>query len=291
MTDPDAAEGLSRRTLLRAVALAPLATAVPLVAQTVTATPAAAASYTLVGGRFTSASTGRQHKWVVTYPAGHGTDAHLPVAIVMHGSNQTAYTMAGGIFGGLGYPERLDALIRAGKAPAFALASIDGYNGYYEKKGSRDYGKLVATEFLDLLTARGLDTSRLALTGWSMGGWGALRLAQRELRGRVKAITATSTPCYPTWKSQPSSERADQTKAQFDANNFYHHPGLLAGVPIYLLCGTRDGFYKGNKAFAKVLAKAKGVRTPKVHFSKGGHTTAYWKSVVTSQLQFVGKYV
>jgi S-formylglutathione hydrolase FrmB len=286
VTPPDAGAALSRRSLLQAIGLAPLAAVFPLAAQTVAATPAAAATYTTITGRLTSAATGRKHNWTLTYPAGHGTGEHLPVAIVLHGSEQNAYTMLG-----LGYPGRLDALIAAGEAPAFALASIDGYNGYYERKGSRDYGKLVATEFLGLLAARGLDTSRLALTGWSMGGWGALRLAQHQLHGRVKVVTATSTPCYSSWKSQPAYVRSDQTKAQFTANNFYHQPELLTNLPIYLLCGTKDGFYKGNKAFAKVLGKARGVRKPKTSFTSGSHSTKYWKSVVERQLRYIGTYL
>jgi S-formylglutathione hydrolase FrmB len=286
VTSPYAGNGLSRRTLLRALGLAPLAATLPLPAQATAATPARA-TYTLVAGTLASAATRRKHNWVITYPAGHSIDEHLPVAIVLHGSDGKASSMIG-----LGYPDRLDALVAAGKSKPYALASIDGDNGFFQKTGGRDYGKLVATEFLGVLAARGLDTSRLALTGWSMGGWGALRLSQRELRGKVRVLTAVSTPCYPNWKSVPGWERTDMTKAAFNANNFYGHPKLLAKPRIYLLCGTTDAFYKGNKAFAKVLDKAKGVRAPKTSFTKGGrHSESYWKSVVARQLAYLGHYL
>jgi S-formylglutathione hydrolase FrmB len=284
---PDAGSGLSRRSLLQALSLAPLAAAVPLAGQAITATPAAAAgSYTPLGGTFTSRYTRLVHNWTLTYPAGHVQGEHLPVALALHSSYGDATEMFV-----LGMPGHLDALIAAGKTPPFALASIDSMNGFYEKKGSRDYGKVVAVEFIDLLTKQGLNTSRLGIIGWSMGGWGAFRLAQRELHNKVNVISAISTPCYPSWKTWPSYERDDMTKSQFNANNFYPHPGLLTKPHICVLCGKSDGFYKGNKAFAKVLDKARGVRKPKTHFSSGGHSPTYWKSVLDTALRHVGAHI
>jgi S-formylglutathione hydrolase FrmB len=104
-------------------------------------------------------------------------------------------------------------------------------------------------------------------------------------------ISAISTPCYSSWKTWPSYERADMTKAQFTASNFYHHPGLLAKPQISMFCGKSDGFYKGNKAFAKVLDRAKGVRKPKTHFSAGDHSPGYWKSVLDPALTHIGRYI
>ena len=289
MTTKDPGTGLSRRSLLQAMGLAPLAAALPLAAQAITATPAAdaaAAASDPVTGRFTSTFTGLAHSWTLTYPAGHTTDERLPVVLALHSSNGDATEMLG-----LGFPQRLDALIAAGTAPPFALASIDSMNGFYAKKGGRDYGKVVSDEFLKLLTDRGLDTSRLGIIGWSMGGWGALRLAQHELHDKVSAISAISTPCYSSWKTWPSYEHGDMTRSQFDANNFYHHPKLLAKPHIYLLCGRSDGFYKGNKAFATVLDKAKGVRKPKTHYTAGDHSRTYWKSVLDTALRHVGHYL
>ena len=286
VTNPDAGEGLSRRALLQAVGLAPLAAALPFATQALTAAPAVAATYPSDAGTFTSTYTRLVHNWTLTYPAGHTAEDHLPVALALHSSYGNATEMLG-----LGMPDRLDALIAAGKTPAFALASIDSMNGFYEKKGGRDYGKVVSDEFLKLLTERGLNTARLGIIGWSMGGWGAFRLAQHELHNKVRVISAISTPCYPNWKTWPSYEREDMTKAQFLANNFYHHPKLLAKPRISIFCGTSDGFYKGNKAFAKVLDKAKGVRKPRTHFSSGGHSRTYWESVLDPALTHIGRYL
>jgi enterochelin esterase-like enzyme len=287
VTKPDAGAGLSRRQLIQAVGLAPLAAALPFASQVLTAAPAVAdPTYPVVGGSFSSTYTHLLHNWTLTYPTGHIEGEYLPVALALHSSYGNADEMIG-----LGFPERLDALISAGKTPPFALASIDSMNGFYEKKGSRDYGKVVAVEFLKVLRDRGLNTSRLGIIGWSMGGWGAFRLAQHELHNKVRVISAISTPCYSSWKTWPSYERADMTKAQFTAANFYHHPGLLAKPQIYMFCGKSDGFYKGNKAFAKVLDKAKGVRKPKTHFSAGDHSRDYWQSVLDPALTHIGRYI
>lgn len=285
VTKPDAGGGLSRRSLLQAVGLAPLAAALPAASRAAAATPGAVPTYTTSGGTIDSAYTGLKHNWTLTYPTGHDGEP-LPVALALHSSNGDATEMFV-----LGMPDRLDALITAGKIPPFALASIDSMNGFYEKKGGRDYARVVSVEFLKVLHDRNLDTSRLGIIGWSMGGWGAFRLAQHELHDRVRVISAISTPCYSSWKTWPSYERGDMTKAQFTANNFYPHPKLLAKPRIFLFCGTSDGFYKGNKAFAKVLDRAKGVRKPKTHFSAGGHTHHYWKSVLDPALTHIGRYL
>jgi S-formylglutathione hydrolase FrmB len=58
---------------------------------------------------------------------------------------------------------------------ALAVATIDGGNFYWHARRSGiDPGSMVVQELLPLLAGKGLETSRIALIGWSMGGYGAL---------------------------------------------------------------------------------------------------------------------
>ena len=263
----------------------PLPTAVrPSPARTRTASPATtpAGDGTRIYGTLASPSTGLTHDWLVIYPPGSSTKAKLPVAIVLHGSADNIDAL-----NHLNYHVHLGEAVRDGVRP-FALAAINGGALFWQRMDGRDAGALVATDFVGLLASRGLDTTRLALTGWSMGGWGTLRLAGNELAGRVRAAAAISTPLYPDAAAAPERWMSD---ADFAANNPYTHPQWLAGVPLWLACGTSDQFYPGNVSFADILSRTPGVGTPQTHFAAGNHDFTFWESVVTDQFAFLGAHL
>lgn len=264
--------GLSRRRFIA------LAGAVPLLASC-----SAEDVGTRVTGRLTSRATGEDHDWAVRYPPGSATDARLPVVIVLHGRGDSIDTVEK-----LEYPARLAELVRGGVAP-FALAAIDGGELYWQRTGNRDAGKLVADEFVSLLAARGLDTARLGLTGWSMGGWGTLRLASRELRGRLRVAAALSAPCVERFAD--IADPGSMTREEFDANNYVPHPDRFAGLPLLLACGRSDPFFAGNAAFAEVLRATSGVNTLSTLFADGGHSQDFWRSVAGQQLSFLAHRV
>ena len=61
-----------------------------------------------------------------------------------------------------------------------AVATVDGGNSYWHARRSGvDPASIIVQELLPLLARKGLDTERIALMGWSMGGYGALLLASR----------------------------------------------------------------------------------------------------------------
>ncbi|EUA51733.1 putative cONSERVED EXPORTED PROTEIN [Mycobacterium xenopi 3993] len=54
---------------------------------------------------------------------------------------------------------------------------------------------MVLNELIPMLSSQGLDTSRVAFLGWSMGGYGALLLGSRLGPTRTAAICAVSRRC------------------------------------------------------------------------------------------------
>jgi hypothetical protein len=236
-----------------------------------------------ISGVLSSQATGLDHPWLVSYPPGSKAGAHLPVVVMLHGYGDNISTIELHR-----YPEVLAQTVAAGSKP-FAIAAIYGANLFWQKLGNQDAGALVAAEFLPELKKRGLDTKRLALSGWSMGGWGALRLACDELHGKIRAVAAVSTPCYASFSEMPG--QGWMSAAEFAANNFYGRPDRLTDLPIYLACGMSDGFYPGNVAFADILANTDGVRTPVVNFGPGNHSHEYWQSVAPAQLRFLSQHL
>lgn len=221
--------------------------------------------------------------WSLAYPPGFGEGDRLPVVIALHGLGDTHRTA----FQNLDYPDlaRADA---EGATP-FAVAGIDGGATFWTKLDGRDGATLVAKEFLGLLGERGLDTDRLALTGWSMGGWGSFFLAGHDLRGKVRAVSAISTPCYRRFSEVP--EQGWMTEREYDAYSFVTRPGLFTDLPIQLLCGRQDAFFPGNVTFAKTLAATPGVSPPQTVFVDGFHSKPYWKSQAKTQFRFLSTHL
>ncbi|SIN24264.1 enterochelin esterase-like enzyme [Mycobacteroides abscessus subsp. abscessus] len=146
----------------------------------------AGADGAIAAGSFVSAARGGvRTEWRIARPP--GVTGPIRPIIALHGKGQTA---AGVMEGGV---ENMLAQAVAAGAKPFALASVDGGGGYWHKRASgEDSGAMVLNEFIPLLAEQGLDTSRVAFLGWSMGGYGAMLLGSRLGAGRTAAITAVS---------------------------------------------------------------------------------------------------
>jgi hypothetical protein len=120
-------------------------------------------------------------------PHGHGDGAGLPVCVILHG-----VTGRPSDYQGFGLGRFLTDAVQRG-APPFVLAGADGGVLYWEPDpaGGDDPQRMMTDEMPRWLAARGYDASRIAGWGWSMGGYGVLRLG--EVRpGRLRAVAAFS---------------------------------------------------------------------------------------------------
>jgi dienelactone hydrolase len=80
---------------------------------------------------------------------------------------------------------------------------------------------------------RGFDTGRLAAWGWSMGGYGALLLAE-TFAGFVRSVAAFSPAVAP-------------------GDAVFSGVARLAGTPIGLWCGRDDGLYADVRSLHDAL--------------------------------------
>lgn len=271
---------LSRRCVLRAGAalstastFGVLGAGALLAPRPARATPGAAAP-TMVKGSFVSAARGGLiTNWAIARPPGQS--AALRPLIALHGKDSDAATvMAGGVEQGLA------EAVSAG-LPPFAVVAVDGgADSYWHRRASGDdSGAMVTSELLPLLADQGLDTSRVAFIGWSMGGYGALLLGGRLGAQRTAAICAVSPAL---WLSPgAAAPGAFDGPGDFTANSVFGLPALNS-IPIRVDCGESDPFYSATKAFVAQLHPP-----PAGGFSPGGHNGAFWSSQLPAELTWI----
>lgn len=71
---------------------------------------------------------------------------------------------------------------------------------------------MLVDEFLPLLASRGLRTDRVAVAGWSMGGYGAL-LCGLTYPDRFRMIIATSPAIFHSYGDARGTDPGDQPRA------------------------------------------------------------------------------
>ena len=230
------------------------------------------------GSFVSSARRGETVGWTIAAPE---ADGPLPIAVALHGYGDDHADFFGSH---LGYDRFLAAHVAAGGAP-FAIASVDGGNRYWHRRADGDDpAAMVVDEFLPLLARRGFDTARLAFTGYSMGGYGALHIAGVLGSARVRAVSAISPAL---WTSAGDTARgAFDDAADFRANTVIGRQRSLDGVAVRVDCGTGDGFEPAVRTYVDGFATA-----PAGGFEPGGHTMAYWRRLAPQQLAFLARHL
>ena len=231
-----------------------------------------------VTGSFRSTARRREVGFAISYPPGYAPDARLPVCLALHGYGadaRSAVTAAR-------YPEFLAGALAAG-VPPFALAAPDGGDGYWHPHATDDPLGMLVDEFLPLLAGRGLRTDRVAVAGWSMGGYGAL-LAALTHPDRFRAVVATSPAIF---RSYADAERVNAGAfddpdewARYDVTA---RAAQFAGLPVRIAIGAADPFAGAVETLRDRLPDP-GVVTIGV----GCHDGDYWASVAPAQVRAIG---
>jgi pimeloyl-ACP methyl ester carboxylesterase len=165
-------------------------------------------------------------------------------------------------------------------ASGLAVATIDGGNFYWHARSSGiDPCALVVADLLPIMARRGLSTDRIALMGWSMGGYGALLLASRLGPSRVAGVVATSAALWQSPGDRASGSFDDN--ADFARNDVFAALPVLATMRVRLACGQQDPFIVANQAFARGLPSAAAT------FDPGAHTEQYWGAHAGAQMSWL----
>lgn len=230
-------------------------------------------------GAFASkARGGRTVGWTIAAPE---SSDPLPIAVALHGYGGSHRTFFGN---GLGYERFLAAHIANGGAP-FAVAGVDGGDRYWHRRADGDDpGAMVLDEFVPMLEQHGFDTRRLAFTGNSMGGYGALRFGGLLGPGKVRAVAALSPAL---WTAAGDTARGAFDDAEdFRANTVTGRQHELDGIPVRIDVGTGDGFEPAVRTYVAGFTTK-----PSGGFEPGAHDAAFWRRTAPAQIAFLARHL
>jgi S-formylglutathione hydrolase FrmB len=227
-----------------------------------------------------SAFVDRSMRETAVIPAGtNGRGRPLLVFLHGRGENEDA-----GLDG-----EMFAALHRLGRRGPVIVFPSGGDHSYWHDRADGRWAAYLTDELIPQAEERfGTDTSRVAVGGISMGGFGAFDLALHA--GRRFCAVGGHSPALWTAASRTPPGAFDD-RGDFARNDVVGaaraHPRGFARQPLWLDAGTRDPFDAGDRAFVGAL-RAGHVRIH-VHRWPGGHDKSYWRAHWGAYLRFYAK--
>jgi S-formylglutathione hydrolase FrmB len=170
--------------------------------------------------------------------------------------------------------------------------------------GKERYEDFLLREFMPVIEARyRIEAARATrgLAGFSMGGYGALRLAflRPDLFGSVSVHSAALMEKLPNISVAEAAQNprmrvlgdvfgSPPDRTFWDRNNplVLARTAPIAGLKIYFDCGSEDGygFYTGAELLDKILTSRH--ITHEFHIYPGGHDWSYFAEHLPTSLEF-----
>ncbi|MFB9839772.1 alpha/beta hydrolase, partial [Actinoallomurus acaciae] len=198
----------------------------------------------------------------------------------LHGTGGTGANTARG----LRLDRYLAEAVRTRSTPPFALVAVDGGPGsYWHPRASGDDPiAMITDELLPLLRRQGARTDRFGVIGWSMGGYGALVLAETVGAPRMAAMVASSPAIFPSYaNARRTNHQAFDGPQDFARYDVFRGLGRLREVPAWVDCGTSD-------PFAPMVRRLRDRLHPAGAMTRGCHDGAFWLRRLPAQLAFLG---
>jgi pimeloyl-ACP methyl ester carboxylesterase len=238
-----------------------------------------------LSGTFYSRARNRRVGYTIAYPPGHQHGSELPLIIALHayGGNH-AHVLAGGLSAAKG----LAMHVGGRPLPPMALAAADGGGLYWNPHPGDDPMAMVMDELIPMCQRLGLGTGkrRIGTLGISMGGYGAILLAERY--PQVFCAAAAISPAI--WTSYDQARAVNPgayaSAAAFRAADAVTHTAPLGDVAVRVASGLGDPFHPGVEALVRRLP-----RGAVVDISKGCHTGPFFSAQVPPSLAFLGRYL
>ncbi len=241
-----------------------------------------------VSGTFYSAARNRAVGYTIGYPPRHRPGARLPLVIMLHGYGDSHVNA----LSGLSPAQALALRVGGAPLPPMALVTVDGGTGYWNPHPADDPQAMLADEVIPLCQRRGLGGShRIGVMGISMGGYGALLLAEK----RPDLISAAAAISPAIWTSYAQARAANAgayaSAADFAADDAVTHAAALARVPVRIAAGYGDPFYPGVKALVRALPRRTGGELPVVSLSSGCHDNSFFTAQEPASLAFLARHL
>jgi acetyl esterase/lipase len=226
-------------------------------------------------------------------PAGRGM---LGTVIALHGSGATAADMAA----------QADPAMTAARVTALAVICVDGGDTYWHRRADGDDPVgMILHEVLPRAAAAGLAADRIGVIGESMGGYGALLLAERLAAGTsaaeagpvrtgaagaspaVAAVAALSPAIFASYAdARAANPTSFDSRADFARNDVFTGLGALRAVPAWIACGRDDPFEPETALLRARLGRVSGHPVPGGILS-GCHDDAFWERNLPAALEFI----
>jgi enterochelin esterase-like enzyme len=237
-----------------------------------------------ISGHFTSAARHRVVGYTIGYPPGHGEGDALPLVVMLHGYGGNHTNALAGMS-----PGQAVALRIGGRPlPPLALVTVDGGNHYWNPHPGDDPMAMVVDELLPMVQATGLGRPphKIGTMGISMGGYGALLLAEKYPH-LFSAVAAISPAIWTTYSQARTANGGAYASARdFADDDAVSNAGALAGVRVRVATGDSDPFLPGVQALARVL-----LPDAVVEFSGGCHTGPYFLEQEPPSLSFLAHHL
>ncbi len=184
----------------------------------------------------------------------------------------------------------------AARIRRFAVISVDGGNTYWHPRADGDDPLgMIIHEVLPRAAARGLATGRIGIVGYSMGGYGALLLAERlsqvPAAAAVAGVAAASPAIFASYQdAQAADPGAFDGPADFERSDVMSGLAALRRVPAWVECGSSDPFLDMTQLLRARLTRLTG-RAPGGGIDAGCHDTAFWARSAPAELQFLGRHL
>ena len=177
-----------------------------------------------------------------------GTEGR-PLLILLHGRSSSPDSMA--------RASLARAVDKLGKrAPVIVLAN-GGDHSYYHDRADGRWGSYVLSEVIPAAVQRyDLDPRRVAIGGFSMGGFGAFDLARFR---RFCAIGGHSAALWRTGGETPQGafDHAEDFARHDVLGEARANPGLYRGARVWIDVGTSDPFRSADTELAQLIPNAR----------------------------------
>jgi S-formylglutathione hydrolase FrmB len=239
---------------------------------------------TTQSGTFVSAARRQTVGYTIAYPPHHAPGSALPLVVMLHGFGGDHTNAVVGMS-----PAEAVALQFDGRPlPPMAMVTVDGGGGYWNPHPGDDPLAMVVDELLPLCQRLGLGAEghSIGAMGISMGGYGALLLAEKYPE-TFATVAAISPAIWTSYDEATSANAGAYASARaFRTYDAVTHVGTLAGKPVRVASGDDDPFHAGVVALGNVLP-APGTVT----ISSGCHTTPFFVAQEPPSLQFLGSHL
>lgn len=226
----------------------------------------------------------RRVQMVTLVPPGLGSVRGLRVVVALHGLGGDAVAAA----------DHLAAGMTSAAVRRFAVITVDGGSTYWHRRSDGDDPLgMIIHEALPRAAARGLDTRRIGIVGNSMGGYGALLLAERLGAGPpgAAAVVAASSAIFASYPDARAADRgAFDGPADFARSSVFAGLGALRRVPARIDCGSSDPFAAATLLLRSRLEQLTGRPAPG-GVGPGCHDNAFWARSLPAELQFLGRHL